>query len=286
MKVSEIQAVITQILDAGSCESPAFDATCLIEDIGGIGHGLVPLSSHVVLSKEKCDDLLAAAHKRAAGVPLQYILGNWDFLGLTLHVGEGVLIPRPETELLCETVAQDIRRIFGNSEVTIWDLCAGTGCVGLGIASLAPARSHRIVEFELSDQAFPYLKKNIAKYPMYSAKAVKADILTQFCDFSGPAHIIVSNPPYIPSGDLQGLQREVQHEPQMALDGGDGYRFYRAIADHWIPKLAKNGIAAVEVGFDQAKTVATLFANAGLSEVHCIKDFAGINRVVVGYVHD
>lgn len=282
MTVAQLQQTITTILNEGGCDSPSFDAVCLLEDIGGIGRGMVPVSGDREVSQEVVDALLIASKKRAEGVPLQYLIGNWDFLGLTLCVGKGVLIPRPETELLCETVVPELTKDLPQKTIEIWDLCAGTGCVGLGVASLLPDADLRVLELELSGEAFPYLEKNIKKYSQYPVTAIKADVLADFARFNGSPTVIVSNPPYIPKDDLDGLQREVRHEPVMALDGGDGFRFYRAIARHWIPKLADRGIAAVEVGVDQAEKVAALFAEAGLSDIRCIRDFAGIERVVIG----
>lgn len=283
MKVSQLQNEIMEILKEGGCDSPSFDTICLLEDMGNLGRGQVVTSLDMIVPDETATRVLKAAHQRAAGYPLQYLLGTWDFLDLTLEVGEGVLIPRTETELLCEIVAEKIKCFDADRSVEIWDLCAGTGCVGLGIASLIKDKDVHILEVELSDKAFLYLEKNIQKYHQYHAKAIKADILGDFDRFDGEPSVIVSNPPYIPKGDLKGLQREVQCEPAMALDGDDdGLRFYRVIADKWIPKLSKGGIVAVEVGIGQAQIVSNLFMKAGLSNIECIKDFSGINRVVIG----
>ncbi len=277
MTVRELQNRIETILEAGGCETPAFDALCLLEDIGEIGRGLVPLSAEKPFPAERVPKVLEAAKRRADGEPLQYILGTWDFLNLTLSVGEGVLIPRPETELLCEVAAEYLRDM---PHKHVWDLCAGSGCVGLGIASLEPKAT--ITALELSDQAFPYLTDNIARYPDLSVKAVRADVTADYNCFDGPIDAIVSNPPYIPTADLDTLQREVQHEPRMALDGeNDGYRFYRVIAERWVPKLSTHGFVAVEVGIGQAATVASLFEQVGMRCTKIYQDFAGIDRVVI-----
>ncbi|MBQ9965092.1 MAG: peptide chain release factor N(5)-glutamine methyltransferase, partial [Clostridia bacterium] len=239
MKVSELHSQIVGILEAGGCETPAFDAVCLLEDIADIGRGKVREYWQDTVPDVPTQAALAAARRRAAGEPLQYILGTWDFLNLTLCVGEGVLIPRPETELLCETVAEYLRH---KPRKNVWDLCAGSGCVGLGIAALEPKAN--VTAYEFSDKAFTYLQENIRRYSHYAVTAVKADVLNDYDRFTDPVDVIVSNPPYIPSADLDGLQREVQYEPRMALDGGDGYRFYRTIADHWLPKLSPDGLVA------------------------------------------
>lgn len=264
-----------RLAEAG-CEDAAFDARCLLEDCGGMGRG--GMADDTPLSSAALARLEQAAEERAAGRPLQYILGEWDFLTLTLSVGEGVLIPRPDTEVLCETAAALLQRC---AAPRILDLCAGSGCVGLGVASLCPGAA--VTAVELSEEALSYLRRNIVRYPRLHVQAVQADVLADAGRFSGGYDAILSNPPYIPSADISGLQREVQREPVMALDGAaDGLRFYRAITAQWVPKLKPGGLCAVEVGWDQAAAVSALFSAAGLEQVTAVPDAAGIYRVVWG----
>ena len=268
-------ASATARLAAMGCEDAAFDARCLLEDLGGLPRG------HVVddtpLTAEQLAVLDTALTQRAEGRPLQYILGQWDFLALTLKVGEGVLIPRPDTELLCEVAAEHLR---GVTAPRVLDLCAGSGCVGLGVASLHPDAC--VTEVELSDAALPYLRENVMRYEQYAVTVRQANVLTDYAAFDGPYDAILSNPPYIPMADLPALQREVQREPRMALDGdGDGLVFYRTIAEHWCGKLSETGFVAVEVGIGQAEDVAALFAAQGLENTAIYPDLAGIPRVVL-----
>ncbi|MBO5796849.1 MAG: peptide chain release factor N(5)-glutamine methyltransferase, partial [Clostridia bacterium] len=228
MTYAELYRRVCEKLAAAGCDSPDFDASCLLTDIGGMPRG-VPGVDFGNINAEAEAAVWAAAEQRAAGRPLQYILGQWDFLALTLEVGEGVLIPRPDTECLCEAAAEWLNRHAAPGAAVI-DLCAGSGCVGLGVASLCRVPL-QVTAVELSDDALPYLQKNIARYPQYNVTAVQADVLAEAAKFPGPYTAILSNPPYIPTGDLPGLQREVLREPHMALDGeADGLRFYRAIA--------------------------------------------------------
>lgn len=275
-------AVESRLREAG-CDSPDFDARCLLEDVGGLPRGRSPRHSEAAVPAEREQAVWRAAGQRAAGRPLQYILGEWDFLRLTLAVGEGVLIPRPDTELLCEAAAARLSRIPappGGRQVL--DLCAGSGCVGLGVASLCP--SAVVTAVELSEDALRYLEINVRRYPAYRVRPVRADVLTEASRFGGPYQAIVSNPPYIPGADIAGLMREVQREPRMALEGGDdGLRFYRAIAREWIPKLAPGGFCAVEVGQGQAEEVAALWGQAGLTGLEILPDLAGMERVAVGW---
>lgn len=263
-------------LSSAGCEDGAFDARCLMEDIGGLPRGREAGDRPLTAAVE--EKLTVALCERAAGRPLQYILGEWEFLTLTLRVGEGVLIPRQDTECLCETAAE---RLHGIPSPRVLDLCAGSGCVGLGIASLCPTAA--VTAVELSEEALPYLRANVERYPAYAVTVRQGDVLVDWADFEDGFDAIVSNPPYIPTNQLSSLMREVQHEPRMALDGdADGLRFYRVITEHWSRKLRAGGFCAVEVGYDQASAVAALFTKAGLRQVEIRRDYAGVERVVCG----
>lgn len=274
-------AWVRRRLEEAGCDSPAFDASCLLEEACGVVRGELPVKGDRLLTEREAAQLTAAAEERAAGRPLQYILGQWDFLGLTLSVGEGVLIPRPDTERLCEWAAG---QLSGYRSPRILDLCAGSGCVGLGVASLCPGIWGEAVEW--SPEAETYLRRNLSRYPQWPLEPVRADVL------AGPPQewggrryeAILSNPPYIPTEELPGLMREVQREPSLALDGGeDGLRFYRAILTRWLPLLASGGFCAVEVGAGQAQAVAQQMENAGLERVVLLRDYGGIQRVVAGF---
>jgi len=266
----------TARLEAAGCEDAAFDARCLLEDLGGLPRGRRP--DDTPLTEMQTAALATALTQRAEGRPLQYILGEWEFLTLTLRVGEGVLIPRPDTEILCEEAA---RRLAAVPAPRVLDLCAGTGCVGLGIASLCPGAA--VTAVELSQAALPYLRENVARYPAFDVTVRQGNVLTEADTFEDGWDAILSNPPYIPTGDLAGLQREVQREPSMALDGSeDGLRFYRVLATDWAKKLRPGGLLAVEVGIGQATDVAALFAAAGLKTVTTVQDLGGVERVVLG----
>lgn len=277
MTYLELYRRAEKIIERAGCGSPAFDAGCLLGDITGIERGMLPIKGGETAPAALCEKMLDAARQRAAGKPLQYILGRWDFLSLTLEVGEGVLIPRPDTEVLCQTAAGLLK---GKRSPKVVDLCAGSGCVGLGVASLLP--DVEVTAVELSERAMDYLVRNCARYPMFKVNPVQADVLKPDDRFDREYDAVLANPPYIPTEELPSLMREVKHEPEMALDGGDGLIFYRAIAKIWIPKLVEGGICAVEVGIGQAEEVAVLFRDAGLRDIQKIRDLGGIERVVAG----
>ncbi len=277
MTVCELYTTIQTMLEKAGCDSPAFDACCLMEDLAGVPHGRRLEADRTLLSEECRAAVLAAAKRRANHEPLQYILGKWDFLSLTLEVGEGVLVPRPDTELLCEIVAEKLKK---TASPTVLDLCAGSGCVGLGICSLLSGTS--VTEVELSDKALVYLHRNVARYPSFAVHIVKDDVLSPAVSYKA-VDAIVSNPPYIPHEDIKHLMQEVQFEPKMALDGDeDGLVFYRAILKNWLPFLKGGGLLAVEVGIGQAQDVQTMFEKAGLIDTSIHRDLGGVERVVCG----
>lgn len=281
MKVKDLYSRAVRLLEQNGCEDAAFDARCLLEDVGGLPKHTPLLSGEAEMPAEKAAAVLEAVGRRATGYPLQYLLGNWDFLNLTLAVGDGVLIPRPDTERLCEVAAEWLN-LHAQAGATVLDLCAGTGCVGLGVASLC-RRPLNITAVEYADTALSYLRQNAARYPQYAVRAVQADVLRDAASFGGGYTALLSNPPYIPTADLPSLMREVQYEPREALDGDtDGLRFYRQIAENWVAHLRPGGLCAVEVGIGQAEAVAVLFEQAGLQNVRTAADYAGVLRVVAG----
>ena len=228
------------------------------------------------MSEPERDAYEALLRRRAAGEPLQYILGQWDFRGEPFAVGPGVLIPRPETEQLAELCIEAAR---ARGAITVYDLCAGTGCIGLTVAKACPQA--RVYLLELHEGALSYLKQNEAAFSLPHTHIVQADVLKGLPETLPAPDLIVSNPPYIRAGELPGLQREVGFEPATALDGGeDGYVFYRAIAEKWLPLLPRGGFAAVECGEGQPETVAGLFGRT--LDCAVVKDLYGVPRFVTG----
>ena len=277
MTYRQLHDQIVTRLKAAGCDDAAFDADCILEDVGGLPRAKRFRYWDEWVPDEVCFEVEQAAAQRMAGRPLQYILRHWDFLDLTLHVGEGVLIPRPETEQLCELGAEFLKKRPATART--WDLCAGTGCVGLGICRLRPGA--HVTAVELSEAAAAYLRHNVADYPDYDVTVMMGDVLTDLPMPQPQADLIVSNPPYVPSGELDTLMREVRHEPHLALDGDtDGLKFYRALATLWAPKLTPGGMMAVEVGDGQADDVAERFLRAGLVRVQTHRDAAGTPRIV------
>ena len=212
---------------------------------------------------------------RVSGEPLQYILGKWSFYGREFCVGKGVLIPRPETEELVER-ALEILKPF--SQPVVYDLCAGSGAIGLTIAKERP--DAKVFLFEKYDAAYAYLEQNKKTLQCQNATIIKADIFDFSWETIPKADLLLSNPPYIPSSELSGLQMEVQEEPATALDGGeDGLTFYRGILKRWLSAVKSGGNLVFECGNNQAAQIISLF-KAKTTEQNIIYDFNKVDRIV------
>ena len=237
------------------------------------------MSLYVSAQLEKRVDELV--QRRLAGEPVAYIIGEWEFYGLPLDISRDVLIPRSDTELLAERGIQRTRESGEGARVL--DLCAGSGCVGLAIAANVPAC--RVVLGELSEGALRICKQNVRRNALNArVTCLSVDALEPPASSLWDFDVIVCNPPYIPSGDIAGLDNSVRdYEPHMALDGGeDGLDFYRAIAARWKPALRLGGSLLFEVGIGQAPAVEELMSRSGFTRIETYPDTQGIWRVVAG----
>lgn len=247
----------------------------LFQHIAGFApHQLATMGEHIAPTAQ-WEQAAALLKRLKAGEPLQYLLKEWDFYGRTFQVGEGVLIPRSDTETLVSVALEKLRDF---QQPAVLDLCAGSGCIGITVALEQPTAS--VTAVELSEDAFAYLLKNNEQFNN-PVTAVLGDALTY--QPPEPVQMIVSNPPYIPTGDLAGLQKEVQKEPVLALDGGeDGLYFYRALTKRGELLLGKGGFLLFEVGIHQSETVSEILASAGFQNIQAFFDLSGIPRVVLG----
>lgn len=218
--------------------------------------------------------LCEAVKRRAQGEPLQYILGEWEFYGLRMFVGEGCLIPRPETELLVDTAVKMLKK--GGH---LLDLCTGSGCIPLAVLNNRKDATAQGVD--ISDQALFFAEKNLCLHKMSKRLTLTNCDIYDFEPIRMP-DIIVSNPPYIKSEDVALLQKEVSFEPALALDGGhDGLDFYKLIVKRYSKYLSSDGIFLFEVGYDIPDEVCAILHHAGFkTKVLC--DLSGVPRVCVG----
>ena len=220
------------------------------------------------------------AERHLAGEPVAYLIGEWEFYGLPLDISESVLIPRPDTEVLVDRALTYLKTV---AEPRVLDLCAGSGCIGLALAKNAP-ESH-VVLGELDEGALRICRQNIRRNRLTARVAsLKIDAREKPARTLGEFQFLVSNPPYIPSADIDTLDASVrEHEPRLALDGGaDGLDFYRVIADKWRDALLPNGLMAFEVGIGQADEVLRIMRANGFGDIQIVKDLHGTPRVVYG----
>lgn len=289
MTLKELYTLTDNMLRNAGIEAHRFDTDCLFEDILGTDKSDLILNGNNEVSEPDADRLMSAAEKRCVGNPLQYILGTWEFFGRPFQVGEGVLIPRPDTEVLIEKILEHFNN-QGNFSPEICDLCSGTGCIAITLKKELPQAVVHAVE--LSSDAMPYLIKNI-RLNEADIKIIKGDITDGHLleNFADPDDVgeyrkidcIVSNPPYLTDDEMTELSREVRHEPELALYGGtDGLKFYRIISCLWKEILKNGGLLAFEIGWEQGAAVKEIMKNNGFTNVTVHKDYAGNDRVVTG----
>ena len=276
MKVEELRKKITLLLTDCSYEEAGFEADCIVADLIGVTNSVLPVIDSTEVTQDTVKQAEIYVQRRHNGEPLQYILGKWEFYGKSFYVGEGVLIPRPETELLID-IALDFLK--GKKAPVCFDLCSGSGCIGITLASLISDSD--VTVLEKSEKALSYLRRNKELNRTKNLKIVQGDLFDGATVFGNrKCDILLSNPPYIRRDILPDLQREVQAEPNMALDGGeDGLDFYRAIADKWVSCIKPDAMLAVEIGEDQGSEVSEIFRKH-FAEVNIVKDLFGNVRVV------
>ena len=263
-------------LSAAGCPDADYDARELFRVAAGRDARL----SDRVLTTEEAEKLETLCTRREQREPLQYLCGIWSFLDFDLAVGPGVLCPRADTEVVAEAAAG---MLAGVETPRVLDLCAGTGCLGLGVKRFCPAA--QVTSLEKSPAAYRYLEQNAHLSPVLTITPVRGDLFTYWKSApEGELDLIVSNPPYVASMDILTLDSSVRdYEPIWALDGGeDGYRFYKAIIKYWKSLLRPGGFLLFEVGEGQAATVKDMLSSAGFRAVGSRLDTLNIERVVIG----
>lgn len=254
------------------------EARDIIQYVTGLSNQEQLLNYKKELSQSDEEKIKAILTKRTNGYPLQYILGKWSFMGRDFSVGEGVLIPRDDTEVVVLSVIPYLKQ---NKKARIIDLCSGSGIIAVTLKCMFP--QSEVHALELSEKAFPYLKMNIESLAP-DVILHKGD-LNLLCNSFGDNYfdLVISNPPYIESEIIPTLQTEVQNEPKMALDGGtDGLDFYRSIIQKWSDKLKSGGMMAFELGEGQFDPVKTIMKENGFENISEFMDLGNIQRAING----
>ena len=249
----------------------ALDTWYILETVSGLNRAEYFLRSEDEIDKDKVEEFLRLIERRSERIPLSYVIGQRDFMGLTFKVNENVLIPEQETELLAEEV---IKHCKGK---TVLDMCTGSGCIAISVSLLG--EPGEVTASDISDKALEVAKENAELLKASTVKFIKGDL---FENITGSFDIIVSNPPYIETRVIEELEPEVRdYIPRLALDGDeDGLKFYKNITKKAIKYLNKNARIFYEIGYNQSEAVTDILLENGFEEIKIIKDYSGLDRIV------
>lgn len=281
-----------ELLQEAGVEEAALDARLLLEYVCGTNRNDLLVHGERLVAETDVIRYQELLNKRSGRIPLQHLTGVQEFMGLTFHVNEHVLIPRQDTEILVEEVLKEL-----HDGMRVLDMCTGSGCILVSL--LHYSNDCQGVGVDISEEALAVARENaeniLARKEAYftgQADGSENDCETSvhflqsnlFEKVTGQYDFIVSNPPYIQSAVIDTLMPEVRdHEPRLALDGTeDGLFFYRRIVKDSREHLVSGGMLYFEIGYDQAESVSALMQEADFTEINVVKDYAGLDRVVYG----
>ena len=281
-KIGELLIDGNKILKEANIDTYILDTQLLLGKVLGKDKLHLITNKEEEVSKFKEREFYSLIEKRKNKMPISYILKTTEFMGLDLHVEEGVLIPRWDTEILVE---ETLKFMDEDKEYEVCDLCCGSGAIGISIAHFRENTKVDLIDYY--DVPEKVTKRNIVKQKLSNrAKFIKSDLLNEVINQQKKYDILVSNPPYIKEEVIDTLMEDVKdYEPHTALSGGnDGLDFYRRIVDDSDKILKENGILAFEIGHDQGEEVSNLMIEKGYKNVRVVKDLAGLDRVVIGNI--
>lgn len=281
-KIGELLIDGNKILKEANIDTYILDTQLLLGKVLGKDKLYLITNKEEEVSKFKEREFYSLIEKRKNKMPISYILKTTEFMGLDLHVEEGVLIPRGDTEILVE---ETLKFMDEDKEYEVCDLCCGSGAIGISIAHFRENTKVDLIDYY--DVPEKVTKRNIVKQKLSNrAKFIKSDLLNEVINQQKKYDILVSNPPYIKEEVIVTLMEDVKdYEPHTALSGGnDGLDFYRRIVDDSDKILKENGILAFEIGHDQGEEVSNLMIEKGYKNVRVVKDLAGLDRVVIGNI--
>ena len=262
----------TKMLTQAGIDEAELDARYILEYITGLNSAQYFIHSEDIIEKNKAEEFFRLIERRSKRIPLSYVIGTRDFFGLTFKVDENVLIPEQETELLVEEV---IKHSEGKS---VLDMCTGSGCIAISIALFG--KPSKVAASDISEKALEVARENAKSLKAGEISFIQGD---KFENVTDKFDIIVSNPPYIETGEIDELMPEVRdYIPRLALDGDiDGLKFYRIISKEAVKKLNKNGRIFYEIGYNQSRAVAPILLENGFTDVKIMKDYSGLDRIVM-----
>lgn len=276
MTLSDTLKKAINILKESNIENPISTAKIVLANLLRQSKEYLLIHEKEELNTDCYNEYIEKINKIALGMPMQYITNNQEFMGLEFYVDEHVLIPRPDTEILVE----EVLKIIDNKEnLDIIDMCTGSGAIAISIAKYAP--NNNIYAIDISTSALDVAKQNAEKNNVNTEIQFINSNMFQNLKINIKADIIVSNPPYIETETIKTLDKQVQNEPKIALDGGsDGLNFYRNILENSKLYLKENGIILMEIGYNQKQPVINLFKTQ-FKQINCIKDLSGNDRVII-----
>ncbi|MCH3965305.1 MAG: peptide chain release factor N(5)-glutamine methyltransferase [Clostridium sp.] len=279
-KVGELLTYGYESLKRKNIDSYRLDAELLLGKVLGKDKLFLLINRDYEVEDEDIKEYYELLNLREKRMPVKYILGECEFMGLNFYVKQGVLIPRPDTETLVE---EAIEKIKYNGFIKICDACCGSGAIGISIAKLI--EDVRVICCDKFPEACEVTKENIRKFSLENrVQIVRSDLLQSFILENEKFDIIVCNPPYIKEDVISTLMSDVRdYEPYEALCGGkDGLKFYRKIVSQSLELLDTNGMIMFEIGYDERQEVEEILKNNGFSDIQSKKDLAGRDRVVLG----
>ena len=261
-----------KMLTQAGIDEAELDARYILEYITGLNSAQYFIHSEDIIEKNKAEEFFRLIERRSKRIPLSYVIGTRDFFGLTFKLDENVLIPEQETELLVEEV---IKHSEGKS---VLDMCTGSGCIAISIALFG--KPSKVAASDISEKALKVARENAKSLKAGEISFIQGDMFENVTD---KFDIIVSNPPYIETGEIDELMPEVRdYIPRLALDGDiDGLKFYRIISKEAVKKLNKNGRIFYEIGYNQSRAVASILLENGFTDVKIMKDYSGLDRIVM-----
>jgi len=280
MKIGELLNIGTKILLEAGIDTARLDSQLLLGKVIKKDKLYLMINNTEDVNNKDEEEFFNLIDKRKEKMPVKYILGECDFMGLDFFVEKGILIPRSDTEVLVEKI---LSMIDENEELKVCDLCSGSGAIGIALAYYR--KNIKVDSIDYYDIPEKITRKNIARHKLQDrVNFIKSDLLNEVIDTGIKYDVLVSNPPYIKTEEIETLMSDVKnYEPHTALDGGDdGLIFYRKIVKQSSMVLRKNSILAFEIGFDQGQSVKKLMEDNGYTKVEVIKDLAGLDRVVIG----
>ncbi len=281
MEINELIKIGVDKIKGRQYSNPVLEATLLLGKLMNVDKVYILTHGRDTVPEEIVEKYMEAIKKRSQGYPIQYIIKEKEFMGLNFYVEEGVLIPRADTEIIVEYILEYIDKIYPQEEIKVLDIGIGSGAIGLSIAYYK--KNTFVYGVDISPEALKIASINRDRFKLENVKLLESDLFDKI-NKEEKFHIIVSNPPYIPTGDIDKLQEEVKnYEPRIALDGGkEGIAFYRRIIPESREYLEEEGLLIFEIGYDQGKQVEAIMEQEGFKAIKILKDLQGLDRAVLG----